>query len=324
MGNYFGELTPRMKSFREELLNAKPQVCVERAMITTETYRENQDQPLAIKRALMLKHVLEKMSIFIEPQTMIAGNQASSNRSAPIFPEYAMKWVIDELDEFEHRDGDVFYITEENKEKLRGIAPFWEHNTLLDRGLAAFPPHSKLYYDLGIIKSEGNITSGDAHCAVDYGRMMRVGLKDYERRAMEKLEKLDLTDYRNIQKSYFYRAILITVQGVKHFAERYAELAEQTAGREADPARRAELLEMSRILKKVPYEPAETFREAVQSLWLVHSDFADRVQWTQPFLRAYGPVFKPVLRGGSGLRRDFRRGSLRADVQPVAQNLYHQ
>ena len=270
MGNYFGELTPRMKSFREELLNAKPQVCVERAMITTETYRENQDQPLAIKRALMLKHVLEKMSIFIEPQTMIAGNQASSNRSAPIFPEYAMKWVIDELDEFEHRDGDVFYITEENKEKLRGIAPFWEHNTLLDRGLAAFPPHSKLYYDLGIIKSEGNITSGDAHCAVDYGRMMRVGLKDYERRAMEKLEKLDLTDYRNIQKSYFYRAILITVQGVKHFAERYAELAEQTAGREADPVRRAELLEMSRILKKVPYEPAETFREAVQSLWLVH------------------------------------------------------
>ena len=270
MGNFFGDLTPRMKSFREELLNAKPQVCVERAMITTEIYRENQDQPLAIKRALMLKHVLEKMSIFIEPQTMIAGNQASSNRSAPIFPEYAMKWVIDELDEFEHRDGDVFYITEENKEKLRSIAPFWEHNTLLDRGLAAFPPHSKLYYDLGIIKSEGNITSGDAHCAVDYGRMMRVGLKDYERRAMEKLEKLDLTDYRNIQKSYFYRAILITVQGVKHFAERYAELAEQMAGREADPARRAELLEMSYILKKVPYEPAETFREAVQSLWLVH------------------------------------------------------
>ena len=270
MGNFFGELTPRMKSFREELLNAKPQVCVERAMITTEIYRENQDQPLAIKRALMLKHVLEKMSIFIEPQTMIAGNQASSNRSAPIFPEYAMKWVIDELDEVEHRDGDVFYITEENKEKLRSIAPFWEHNTLLDRGLAAFPPHSKLYYDLGIIKSEGNITSGDAHCAVDYGRMMRVGLKDYERRAMEKLEKLDLTDYRNIQKSYFYRAILITVQGVKHFAERYAELAEQMAGREADPARRAELLEMSYILKKVPYEPAETFREAVQSLWLVH------------------------------------------------------
>ncbi|NBH13360.1 glycyl radical protein [Lachnospiraceae bacterium] len=270
MNSYFGNLTPRMESFREELLNVKPQVCVERAVITTRTYQENQDQPLAMKRALMLKNVLEEMTVFIEPQTMIAGNQASQNRSAPIFPEYAMKWVIDELDEFEHRDGDVFYITEENKQKLRDIAPFWEHNTLLDRGLAAFPPHSRLYYDLGIIKSEGNITSGDAHCAVDYGTMMRKGLKDYERRAKEKLEALDLTDYKNIQKSYFYRAILIVVEAVKNFAGRYAALAAETAQKETDEGRKAELLEMARILQKVPYEPAESFREALQSLWLIH------------------------------------------------------
>ncbi|PJI08157.1 MULTISPECIES: glycyl radical protein [Clostridium] len=270
MSSYFGELTPRMKNFREELLNAKPQVCVERAIITTETYKENCDQPLALKRALMLKNVLEKMTIFIEPQTMIAGNQASTNRSAPIFPEYAMKWVIDELDEFEHRDGDVFYITEENKGKLRDIAPFWEHNTLLDRGLAAFPPHSKLYYDLGIIKSEGNITSGDAHCAVDYGKMLQVGLKDYERRAKEKLDALDLTDYKNIHKSYFYRAILIVVEAVKKFAGRYSELAKKMAAEEKDEKRKLELLEMSRILTKVPYEPADNFREAVQSLWMMH------------------------------------------------------
>lgn len=269
MSSYFGELSPRMNHFREELLNAKPQVCVERAMITTEVYRENQAQPLAIRRAVMLREILKRMSIFIEPDTMIAGNQASSNRSAPIFPEYAMSWVIEELDQFEHRDGDVFYITEENKQKLRDIAPFWENNTLLDRGLAAFPPHSKKYYDLGIIKSEGNITSGDAHCAVDYGRMMKVGLKDYARRAQEKLDALDLTDYRNIRKSYFYRAILIVVDAVKAFAKRFADLAEEQA-ETADNARKAELLEMSRILNKVPYEPAGSFREAVQSLWLIH------------------------------------------------------
>lgn len=270
MSGHFGELTPRMGAFREELLNTQPQVCVERALLTTQTYREHADKPLAIKRALMLQNVLEHMTIFIEPYTLLAGNQASSNRSAPIFPEYAMQWVLDELDEFDKRDGDVFHITEENKEKLRQIAPFWEHNTLLDRGLAAFPPHSKLYYDLGIIKSEGNITSGDAHCAVDYGRMLRVGLKDYARRAREKLDGLDLTDYKNIQKSYFYRAILIVVEAVKNFARRYAELAAETAAKTGDPARRDELLEMSRILYKVPYEPAGTFHEAVQGLWLVH------------------------------------------------------
>ena len=40
-----------------------------------------------------------------------------------------MDWVIDELDQFDQRDGDRFYITEENKQVLRDIAPFWEHNT---------------------------------------------------------------------------------------------------------------------------------------------------------------------------------------------------
>ncbi len=269
MSGYFGNLTPRMEEFRTELLNAKPHVCVERAMITTRVYRQYQDQPLALKRAIMLKEVLAGMTVFIEPQTMIAGNQASSNRSAPIFPEYAMSWVIDELDSFEKRDGDVFYISEEDKQKLRSIAPFWEHNTLLDRGLAAFPPHSKLYYDLGIIKSEGNITSGDAHCAVNYGDMLRLGLKDYARRAQEKLDELDLTDYRNIHKSYFYRAVLIAVDAVRDFAGRYADLAGETAESETG-SRRDELIGMSRILRRVPYEPATTFREAVQSLWLTH------------------------------------------------------
>lgn len=268
--SYFGEPTPRMNEFREELLNAKPQVCVERAVIATRVYKEHQDQPLALKRAIMLREVLAGMSIFIEPQTLIAGNQASSNRSAPIFPEYAMKWVIDELGEFEHRDGDVFYITEENKRKLQEIAPFWEHNTILDKGLAAFPPHSKLYYDLGIIKSEGNITSGDAHCAVNYGDMMKAGLRDYKRRAEEKLAALDLTDYHHIHKSYFYRAVVIVVDAVRAFAKRYADLAFRMAQQEREESRRTELLEMSRILNKVPYEPAETFREAVQALWLTH------------------------------------------------------
>ena len=267
----FGSLTPRMRAFRNALVDAEPKVDAERALITTEVYRENQDQPLALKRAIMLKRVLEEMTIFIEDETLIAGNQASENRAAPIFPEYAMDWVIAELDEFEQRDGDRFLISEQTKEDLRSIAPFWKHNTLLDRGLAAFPPHSKLFYDLGIIKSEGNITSGDAHCAIDYGRMLQVGLRDYRRRAREKLNSLDLTDYRNIQKSYFYRGILIVIDAVRAFARRYADLArEKAADRTVSPERAAELIRMAETLERVPYEPARTLYEAVQATWLVH------------------------------------------------------
>ncbi|MDR2078887.1 MAG: glycyl radical protein [Treponema sp.] len=269
-GGHFGELTPRMRDFREELLTVKPHVCTERAKITTDTYRANMDQPMVLRRALMYRNVLAGMSIFIEPQTLLAGNQASGNRSAPIFPEYAMDWVVDELDRFDKRDGDRFYITGENKRILREIAPFWEHNTVKDRGLAAMPESAKVFYDLGIIKAEGNITSGDAHVAVNYRRMLSKGLRDCKERAERQLAALDLTDYRNLAKSYFYRAVIITVDATAAFAGRYADLAEETARGEENPKRRAELLEMSRVLRRVPYEPAESFYEALQSLWLVH------------------------------------------------------
>ncbi len=266
---HFGALTPRMNQFREALLDAKSQVCAERAILTTESYKLHADKPVTLKRAYMLENILRNMTIFIEPETLIAGNQASSNRSAPIFPEYAMDWVIRELDEFEKRDGDVFYITEETKRQLRDIYPFWEHNTLLDKGLAAIPPESRVFYDLGIIKAEGNITSGDAHLAVEYEKVLKEGLKSYEDRTRRCMAALDLTDYKNLKKYYFYQAILIVIQAVRDFAGRYAALAEAQA-EAAAPERAAELKKMARILRKVPYEPAESFQEAVQSLWLVH------------------------------------------------------
>ena len=268
--SYFGELTTRMQSFREDLLKAKPMVCVERAICTTESYKLHRDKPMVLRRALMLENVLKNMSIYIEPQTLIAGNQASSNRSAPIFPEYAMDWVIDELDEFDKRDGDRFYITEENKQALRDIAPYWEHNTLKDRGLAAMPAISKVFYDLGIIKAEGNITSGDAHLAVNYEKLLKYGLAEYKKRTEEKLAALDLTDYKNLKKSYFYGSIIIVLEAVVSFAKRFAGLALEQAQCSQNHIRKAELLEINRILNKVPYSPADSFHEAIQSMWMVH------------------------------------------------------
>ena len=266
----FGKLTKRMDALRDTIIDAKPYVDPERAVLATEAYKAHQDEQLDVLRAKMLAHILDKMTIFIEPQTLIAGNQAQQNRWAPVFPEYSMNWVIDELDTFEKRPGDVFYITEDTKDKLREIAPFWQHNTLEDRGLAAFPPKSRVFYDLGIIGADGNITSGDGHIAVDYTALINKGLKWYEARAQKAMDALDLTDYNNQKKLYFYQASLITINAVKNFAKRYVEKAKQLANATDDAALRENYLQIADILSRVPYEPAKTLREAVQSVWLVH------------------------------------------------------
>jgi pyruvate formate-lyase/glycerol dehydratase family glycyl radical enzyme len=265
----FGNLTPRMAAYREKMLSIQPRVCAERAVLATESEKEHRAEPLPVRRARLLERVLERMTIYIEPETLLAGNQASSNRAAPVFPEYAIDWLIDELDEFERRDGDRFQIDEADKARLREIAPFWEKNTLKDAGLAMMPERARLLYDIGVIKAEGNITSGDAHIAANYPLLLRVGLADFKARAEAKRAALDLTDAKNIGKYHFYRAVSIAVDAVTRFAERYALLAEAMAPSEP-PQRARELREMARILRKVPAGPAETLREAVQSLWLVH------------------------------------------------------
>lgn len=266
---HFGTLTKRMKEFREEVLDEKPYIDAERAILATEAYKENLNQPRVMVRAKMLEKILNHMSIYIEDKSLLAGNQATKNRNAPIFPEYTMEFVINELDQFEKRDGDVFYITDKTKEQLREIAPFWENNNLRARGEALLPEEVRVFMETGVFGMEGKLNAGDAHLAVNYERILKDGLKGYEKRVKECKASLDLTDPDSIDKYCFYNAVLIVLDAVRTFANRYSVLAKKLAEKELNQERKIELLEISRICSKVPYEPAETFQEAVQSVWFI-------------------------------------------------------
>lgn len=265
---HFGDLTPRMNHFREAVLDKKPYIDAQRALLVTEAYEKYKNQTPVMKRAYMLKNILEKMSIYIEDETLIVGNQASSNKDAPIFPEYTMKFVMDELDTFEKRDGDVFYITEETKEALRSIAPFWENNNLRAKGEALLPEEVSVFMETGFFGMEGKLNSGDAHLAVEYQKVLEIGLKGYEDRVLDIKNHLDLCVPENLNKYQFYNAVLIVIEAVKTFAKRFSVLAKEKAKKETGK-RKEELLEISRICDKVPYQPAQTFHEAIQSVWFI-------------------------------------------------------
>ena len=264
---HFGVLTGRMQAFREEVLDEKPFIDAERAVLATEAYEASKNQPPVMRRALMLERILDKMSIYIEDKTLICGNQATKNCNAPIFPEYTLGFVIDELDKFEKRDGDVFYVTEETKRQLRDIAPFWENNNLRARGEALLPDEVSVFMETGVFGMEGKLNAGDAHLAINHERLLREGLKGYEERTRAAKAALDLTDPDSIDKYVFYKAVLIVIDAVRRFALRYSALAARKAEAETDPARKAELERMSAICARVPYEPASSFREAIQTVW---------------------------------------------------------
>ena len=264
---HFGALTGRMQAFREEVLDERPFIDAERAVLATEAYEASKNQPPVMRRALMLERILDEMSIYIEDKTLICGNQATKNCNAPIFPEYTLGFVMDELDKFEKRDGDVFYVTEETKRQLRDIAPFWENNNLRARGEALLPDEVSVFMETGVFGMEGKLNAGDAHLAINHARLLREGLRGYEERTRTAKAALDLTDPDSIDKYVFYKAVLIVIDAVRRFALRYSALAARKAEAETDPTRKTELERMSAICGRVPYEPATSFREAIQTVW---------------------------------------------------------
>jgi pyruvate formate-lyase/glycerol dehydratase family glycyl radical enzyme len=257
-----------METFRREVLDTKPYIDSQRALIVTKSYKENQNMPKVMQRSLMLKDILEEMTIFIEDKTLIVGNQAQANRNAPIYPEYTMDFVINELDLFEKRDGDVFYIEEQTKKDLRSIKSFWDKNNLRSRGDAFFPDEVKVFMEAGFFGMEGKLNSGAAHIVADYQGLLDQGLLGYEERCKKLKSDLDLTKPESLNKYQFYKAVLIVIEAVKNFAGRYANLARELA-ESADEARKKELLEIAEICDHVPYKKPRNFREAVQAVWFI-------------------------------------------------------
>ncbi|NLI00570.1 MAG: hypothetical protein GX446_13880 [Chthonomonadales bacterium] len=108
-----------------------------------------------------------------------------------------------------------------------------------------------------------------AHMAVDYERVLRLGVKGVRELIARYRARLDLSRAEDLEADHFYRGCLAALDGLVALANRYADRAEEMARSEQDAGRRAELLEIAAICRRVPEHPAETFREAVQSVHFV-------------------------------------------------------
>ncbi len=115
----------------------------------------------------------------------------------------------------------------------------------------------------------GNCGATSGHLIPDYKAVIDLGWKHIHADLQNKHENLNPAD-RKGSKGAQLRAMLTASTMARDLAGRYAELCREQAEASPDPRRRAELEAMAANLVRVPWEPAETFWEAVQSLWLTH------------------------------------------------------
>ena len=262
-------LTERISVLREKVLSTKPSVCTERAKFYTQIYRENEDKPVIIKRALALEKTLKEMTIYIENGELIVGNQSSQHRAAPIFPEYAVDWLPREMDELDKRPGDAFFITEEHKKEVLEIAKWWKGKVLWDRGRALMSQELRDLQDSDIIKATGNLTSGDAHIAVDFNKILSVGLSGYLQEIKNHHQQVKRFEKEGVKKDHFYTALTISIKAFRTFIRRYRELALSISEKEQDKQRKKELLLIADNCKIIADNPPQNFYQALQLVYFV-------------------------------------------------------
>ena len=242
----------------------------ERALIVTECFEKNAMYPQNIKWAMALREVYERVTINIWEGELIVGELAAPPNAAPVYPEFSIEWLADELRSrpLENRKNDRYVIDEKTKQELIDIAPKWKGKTLSEATTSLYTDEEKKGSHLGaaVLLEDLFIYSGVGHVTANYEKLLKVGFGEIRKEVLEYTSKLDTSLPENIKKKEFYDAELIILDGVKTYISRYGNLAAQMAEKETDPIRKQELERISLNCLQVAEGPARDFWEAIQ-LW---------------------------------------------------------
>ncbi len=185
------------------------------------------------------------------------------------------------LDTMQARTVNPFQIGEaERRELTRELLPYWEGRTLadeLDVALASAGVHSHAMRALSagvpgntsrqvvMLSSCATIATIQGHLILDYDRVLRLGISGMLAEVASARQRPSLSDAQRDT----LRSFELSLEGVAMFSQRLGDAVE-AAQRSAHGADRARTLQdMLDTCRRVPFRPARTFREALQSMWTV-------------------------------------------------------
>ncbi|GHV62225.1 glycyl radical enzyme [Spirochaetia bacterium] len=266
-------MTSRILYLRERLVSTNPKICSERCKIFTESIKRNANKPIAVRRAEAFYDVLDKMTVWVKDGELIVGNQAKWPKASPVYPEYSNKWIIEELDgkpfRWENRPGDKFTVDRDVEEDIRECIKYWEDKALYDYLRASLPQEILNAWNGGIIDETWVVGAGLGNQISDFNMVITRGLRDVIDRAKKRRDELDQREPDGIKKKFFLDGVIRSSEAVVNFASRIADQCEEEAKSCTDGKRKAELLELAVICRNVPLNPARSFHEAVQSIYII-------------------------------------------------------
>ena len=260
----------RIKRLRKESFEAQPSLSIERALIETKFYKENEGKyPIPILRALNFYEICKQKTIYIGKDELIVGERGPRPKSVPTFPELTCHSVED-LHILNTRELQRYTISQEDIDTYeREVIPYWKGRTQRERIFNHVPKEWKEAYEAGMF-TEFMEQRAPGHTALD-GKVYRYGLLDLKDRIQKHIESLDfMNDPEATDKQEELQAMAISCDAAILFANRHADLADEMSMTEKDPKRAAELRRIAEVCRWVPAHAPRDFWEAIQMYWFVH------------------------------------------------------
>ncbi len=265
-------VTPRVEKIRQNYVNTKPSISYERARIWTESFKRTEGQPAAIRTAQAFYDTCNELCVNIFEGELIVGASGEFRKCGILTPEFAWKWVDDEMDNFPSRPQDPYEMTDEQRKFVReNIFPYWKGKSVEDAFLARTSEETKkIGVDTGFLDTDSKWRNGIGEISPDYiDQLFPKGFGGIKREAEGYMAELNEAVPEDKDKMVFYRSIILVSDGIVRLANRYSEKAKEMAAEEKDGTRKAELLEIAEVCAKVPENPPTSFREALQFAWFV-------------------------------------------------------
>ncbi len=263
-------MNKRIQQLRKESVDTQESLSIERALITTQFYKENEGKYSApMMRALNFMEICKQKTIYIGDDELIVGERGPYPKSVPTFPELTCHSVED-FHVLNSREQQRYTIPQKDIDTYeQEVIPYWKGRTMRERIFNHVPETWKAAYHAGVF-TEFMEQRAPGHTTLD-GKIYRKGMLDFKKEIDDQIRQLDfLNDPDATEKLEELQAMLISCDAAVVFAERHAELAEKIAEKENNNQRKKELRQIAEVCRRVPANAPRNLWEAIQMYWFVH------------------------------------------------------
>lgn len=272
------KLSKRITAWKEAMRAAKWKLYAEREKYTVESWKVTEGQDIQLRRAKLLKNVLDNIDIAIHAYDVIAGRPTPGVLGACTSIDVCGDYIPD----LWRDEGEINLTMNANAGIDRNSMEILRESAELFMGKTAPEMTEKVWasvygtwpkdvtdakikdptIDVGIF---GQITS-----VLMWEKILSKGLRSIIEEAQDHIDAFLSGRDACVDKLYFWQSSIIVCEAVINHARRYAKLARDIGRREVSEKRKAELFQIAEACERVPEFPARTLQEALQSMAIIN------------------------------------------------------